>query len=163
MHVDLVGGPAYAMSLIPPLESLATVEETVVRDKAVDSLKIIASQHSVADLQTHFIPTLNTLTFGDWFTSRTSACALFTVCYPRVSPALKAELRNNFRQLCQDETPMVRIISEKKLLILLGNYVHFYSFHIIFDASLSRDSLLDTVCNILVRNILIQNNLIVCH
>lgn len=104
---DLVGGPAYAMSLIPPLESLATVEETVVRDKAVESLKIIAAQHSVADLQTHFIPTLNTLTFGDWFTSRTSACALFTVCYPRVSPAIKAELRNNFRQLCQDETPMV--------------------------------------------------------
>lgn len=130
------------MSLIPPLESLATVEETVVRDKAVDSLKIIASQHSVADLQTHFIPTLNTLTFGDWFTSRTSACALFTVCYPRVSPALKAELRNNFRQLCQDETPMVRIISEeKKLQILPGNYVHFYSFHIIFDATLHRLSL----------------------
>lgn len=102
-----MGGPAYAMSLIPPLESLATVEETVVRDKAVESLKIIAAQHSVADLQTHFIPTLNTLTFGDWFTSRTSACALFTVCYPRVSPAIKAELRNNFRQLCQDETPMV--------------------------------------------------------
>lgn len=105
----MVGGPSYAMSLIPPLESLATVEETVVRDKAVESLKIVATQHSVADLQTHFIPTLNTLTFGDWFTSRTSACALFTVCYPRVSPAIKAELRNNFRQLCQDETPMVCI------------------------------------------------------
>lgn len=111
IYLDLVGGPAYAMSLIPPLESLATVEETVVRDKAVDSLKIVASQHSVADLQTHFIPTLNTLTFGDWFTSRTSACALFTVCYPRVSPAIKAELRNNFRQLCQDETPMVCILN----------------------------------------------------
>lgn len=95
------------MHLIPPLESLATVEETVVRDKAVDSLKIVATQHSVADLQTHFIPTLSTLTFGDWFTSRTSACALYTVCYPRVSATIKAELRNNFRQLCQDETPMV--------------------------------------------------------
>lgn len=115
------------MSLIPPLESLATVEETVVRDKAVDSLKIIASQHSVADLQTHFIPTLNTLTFGDWFTSRTSACALFTVCYPRVSPALKAELRNNFRQLCQDETPMVRIISEINTFcsVITSNFTHF--------------------------------------
>lgn len=95
------------MHLIPPLESLATVEETVVRDKAVESLKIVAAQHSVADLTTHVIPTLNTLAFGDWFTSRTSACALFSVCYPRVSPAIKAELRNNFRQLCQDETPMV--------------------------------------------------------
>lgn len=103
------------MHLIPPLESLATVEETVVRDKAVESLKIVAAQHSVADLTTHVIPTLNTLAFGDWFTSRTSACALFSVCYPRVSSAIKAELRNNFRQLCQDETPMVRRAAASKL------------------------------------------------
>lgn len=113
--IDLVGGPAHAMHLIPPLESLATVEETVVRDKAVESLKTVAAQHSVADLEAHVIPTLQTLVFGDWFTSRTSACALFSVCYPRVSPAIKAELRNNFRQLCQDETPMVRRAAASKL------------------------------------------------
>ena len=37
--IPLVGGPEHAHCLLPPLESLATVEETVVRDKAVDSLK----------------------------------------------------------------------------------------------------------------------------
>lgn len=108
---DLVGGPEYAMYLIPPLESLATVEETVVRDKAVESLRIVAAQHSAADLEANVIPTLQTLVSGDWFTSRTSACALFSVCYPRVSLAVKAELRNNFRQLCQDDTPMVNFTS----------------------------------------------------
>lgn len=102
-----MGGPEYAMYLIPPLESLATVEETVVRDKAVESLRTVAAQHSAADLEAHVVPTLQTLVSGDWFTSRTSACALFSVCYPRVSHAVKADLRNNFRQLCQDETPMV--------------------------------------------------------
>lgn len=105
--IGLVGGPEYAMHLIPPLESLATVEETVVRDKAVESLRTVAAQHSAADLEAHVVPTLQTLVSGDWFTSRTSACALFSVCYPRVSHAVKADLRNNFRQLCQDETPMV--------------------------------------------------------
>ena len=30
---------------------------------------------------------------GDWFTSRTSACGLFSVAYPRVNANLKAELR----------------------------------------------------------------------
>ena len=30
---------------------------------------------------------------GDWFTSRTSACGLFVVVYPRVNANLKAELR----------------------------------------------------------------------
>lgn len=107
LFVDLVGGPEYAMYLIPPLESLATVEETVVRDKAVESLRTVAAQHSSADLEAHVVPTLQTLVSGDWFTSRTSACALFSVCYPRVSQAVKADLRNNFRQLCHDETPMV--------------------------------------------------------
>lgn len=31
--VDLVGGPAHATCLLEPLEALAAVEETVVRDK----------------------------------------------------------------------------------------------------------------------------------
>lgn len=108
-----MGGPEYAMHLIPPLESLATVEETVVRDKAVESLRTVAAQHSAADLEAHVVPTLQTLVSGDWFTSRTSACALFSVCYPRVSHAVKADLRNNFRQLCQDETPMVSFIEKR--------------------------------------------------
>lgn len=112
---DLVGGPDYAMYLIPPLESLATVEETVVRDKAVESLRNVAAQHSAHDLEVHVIPTLQRLVSGEWFTSRTSACGLFSVCYPRVPASVKAELRNLFRQLCQDETPMVRRAAAGKL------------------------------------------------
>ncbi|CAF4443738.1 unnamed protein product, partial [Adineta steineri] len=34
---QLVGGESYVHVLLPPLESLAQVEETIVRDKAVDS------------------------------------------------------------------------------------------------------------------------------
>ncbi|GFQ71581.1 hypothetical protein TNCT_73461 [Trichonephila clavata] len=55
------------------------------------------------------------LASGDWFTSRTSACGLFGVCYSRLSPSLKAELRNHFRNLCQDDTPMVRRAAASKL------------------------------------------------
>lgn len=50
----------------PPLESLATVEETVVRDKAVDSLRTIAAQHSQADLENHFVPLVKRLSGGKW-------------------------------------------------------------------------------------------------
>ena len=77
----------------PPLESLATVEETVVRDKAVESLRAVSHEHSPADLEGHFVPLVKRLAGGDWFTSRTSACGLFSVCYPRVSSPVKAELR----------------------------------------------------------------------
>lgn len=76
-----------------PLESLATVEETVVRDKAVESLRQIAAVHSPQDLEQHFVPLVKRLAIGDWFTSRTSACGLFSVSYQRVSSSVKSELR----------------------------------------------------------------------
>ncbi|XP_067009843.1 serine/threonine-protein phosphatase 2A 65 kDa regulatory subunit A alpha isoform isoform X3 [Anabrus simplex] len=111
----LVGGPEHVHCLLPPLEQLATVEETVVRDKAVESLRTISAQHSPADLEAHFVPLVQRLASGDWFTSRTSSCGLFSVCYPRVSPAVKGDLRNHFRNLCQDDTPMVRRAAASKL------------------------------------------------
>jgi serine/threonine-protein phosphatase 2A regulatory subunit A len=39
-----VGGKEHVHCLLPPLESLATMEETIVRDKAVESLRTIAEQ-----------------------------------------------------------------------------------------------------------------------
>ncbi|XP_078286401.1 serine/threonine-protein phosphatase 2A 65 kDa regulatory subunit A beta isoform-like, partial [Rhinoraja longicauda] len=111
----LVGGPTYVYCLLPPLESLATVEETVVRDKAVESLRIISKEHTPADLERHFVPLVKRLSTGDWFTSRTSACGLFSVCYPRVSSTVKAYLRQNFKSLCTDDTPMVRRAAAAKL------------------------------------------------
>ncbi|PIO77760.1 HEAT repeat protein [Teladorsagia circumcincta] len=104
----LIGGPDYVHCLLPPLENLAAVEETIVRDKAIGSLRKLADKHSTAALEEYFIPMLRRLATGDWFTSRTSACGLFSVAYPRVSPAIKAELRSLFRQMCRDDTPMVR-------------------------------------------------------
>lgn len=91
------------------------VEETVVRDKAVESLRTISAQHSPTDLELHFVPLVERLAIGDWFTCRTSACALFSVSYPRVSSSIKAELRSHFRNLCQDDTPMVRRAAAGKL------------------------------------------------
>merc|ERR1712227_717114 len=103
----LVGGAEHVNCLLPPLESLATVEETIVRDKAVESLRAVAAEHSTGDLETHFVPLVKRLATGDWFTSRTSACGLFACCYPRVATSVKADLRSQFRNLCQDDTPMV--------------------------------------------------------
>ncbi|XP_072125791.1 serine/threonine-protein phosphatase 2A 65 kDa regulatory subunit A beta isoform-like [Mobula birostris] len=111
----LVGGPEYVHCLLPPLENLATVEKSVVRDKAIDSLRAISHEHSPADLEVHFVPLVKRLTCGDWFTSRTSACSLFSVCYPRVSSCVKTELRQLFHSLCSDDTPVVRQAAASKL------------------------------------------------
>jgi len=96
----LVGGPVFAHCLLPPLESLAMVEETAVREKTVESLRQISQEHSPVALEAQFVPLVKCLASRDWFTSHTSACGLFSVCYPRVSDAVKAEIRQPFCSLC---------------------------------------------------------------
>ena len=108
----LVGGAEHVNCLLPPLESLATVEETIVRDKAVESLRKIAEEHSTGDLETHFVPLVKRLATGDWFTSRTSACGLFSVCYSRVSAPVKGEFnlyRFNLDWKCIDDFYFSRV------------------------------------------------------
>lgn len=103
-----VGGAAHASTLLTPLETLATVEETIVREKAVESLNRVAEQLSDVHLLEHFVPLIRRLAQGDWFTSRISACGLIAVGYARMQPPVKAEMRGSFGQLCRDDTPMVR-------------------------------------------------------
>ena len=59
-------------------------------------------------MEQHFVALIKRLACGDWFTSRTSACGLFAACYPRAAAHVKTELRQLFRTLCSDDTPMVR-------------------------------------------------------
>lgn len=54
--IPLVGGPAHGQVLLMPLEALSMVEETVVRDKAVDSINLIAAELPEAIISEHLIP-----------------------------------------------------------------------------------------------------------
>ncbi|GMP83244.1 hypothetical protein CsSME_00037225 [Camellia sinensis var. sinensis] len=56
VFIPYVGGVEHAHVLLPPLETLCTVEETCVRDKAVESLCRIGSQMRESDLVDWFIP-----------------------------------------------------------------------------------------------------------
>jgi len=56
VFVPYVGGVEHASVLLPPLETLCTVEETCVRDKSVESLCRIGAQMKEQDLVEHFIP-----------------------------------------------------------------------------------------------------------
>ncbi|MCO5555547.1 hypothetical protein L7F22_009092 [Adiantum nelumboides] len=106
--IPYVGGIEHAHVLLPPLETLCTVEETVVREKAVESLCRIGTQMRGADLVDWFIPLVKRLGAGEWFTARVSACGLFHIAYPSAPDALRTELRAVYNQLCHDDMPMVR-------------------------------------------------------
>ncbi|CAN6873038.1 unnamed protein product [Brassica oleracea] len=110
VFIPFVGGVEHAHVLLPPLESLCTVEETCVREKVVDSLCKIGSEMRESDLVDSFIPLVKVrqLAAGEWFAARVSACGLFHVAYQGCTDVLKTELRSIYNQLCQDDMPMVR-------------------------------------------------------
>lgn len=116
--VSAVGGVDHAAALLEPLESLCMVEETCVRDRAVEALRRIlatvvaeSADRGAALHASHLFPLLRRVATGDWFTSRISACALFACTY-RGLPVQRVDLRTEclslFKQLAGDDTPMVR-------------------------------------------------------
>lgn len=119
-----VGGPEYAHYLLNPLENLATVEEVLVRDKAVESMNKIVKLLNPSQITHYFLPLLKRLTTADWFTGRISACGLYAVGYSKCTPEQQNDLRTAFAQLIQDDTPMVKRAAAKALAVSLCIVVH---------------------------------------
>lgn len=61
--VALVGGPQYAHYLLLPLETLATVDETVVRERSVESLCSVGAQMPELSLAEHFVPLIKVISW----------------------------------------------------------------------------------------------------
>ncbi|CAG7847076.1 Protein phosphatase PP2A regulatory subunit A AltName: Full=Protein phosphatase 2A 65 kDa regulatory subunit; Short=PR65 [Serendipita indica DSM 11827] len=112
---EYIGGPEHAHLLLAPLASLAEVEETLVRDKAAESITTICGILSASQIEQHYIPLVFRLCHGDWFTSRTSSAALFSPVYPKATAATQEDLRKSFAKLGSDDTPMVRRAAAKWL------------------------------------------------
>ncbi|KAI0825137.1 ARM repeat-containing protein [Trametes gibbosa] len=119
---EYIGGAEYAHVLLGPLENLSAMEETLVRDKATESITKISSILSQAQVEQFYIPLVQRLSHGEWFTSRTSSCALYGPVYDKVSPAVQDDLRRAFAALAADDTPMVRRAAAKWLAPLVKKF-----------------------------------------
>ncbi|PHU24334.1 Serine/threonine-protein phosphatase 2A 65 kDa regulatory subunit A beta isoform [Capsicum chinense] len=115
LFIPYVGGVEHASVLLPPLENLCIAREASIRDKAVKALCKIGRKMNEPDLIESFIPMLERLAAGVWFTGRISSCGLFHTAYPHAPEPVKNELRTLYRQLCDDETPSVRMAAAKNL------------------------------------------------
>ena len=113
-----VGGVDQLHCLLEPLEALATVEESTVRDKAVASIRALATAMPAPDLVPHYMPLCRRLAGKDWFTARISACGLLAIAHARVPAPQQDELRGLFARLCRDDTPMVRRVAAANLGLL---------------------------------------------
>ncbi len=85
------------MVLVDVLGLLATTEETVVRDKAVESACLVIEGLSASVCESRALPVVERLTKGDWFTARVSACGLFASTYKQLTKA-KKEARLHLRK-----------------------------------------------------------------
>lgn len=83
--------------------------------QASESISKISSLLNANSIEQYFMPLLRRLAAGDWFTSRTSACALFAAPYPLASSSAQEEMRRMFGSLSGDDTPMVRRAAAKAL------------------------------------------------
>lgn len=113
--VPLIGGEEHAALLLPVLEKVSACEEPIVREKAVESLNSIAQVMSDEDIQQHFIPLITRLARERWFSLHIAATGLFKAAITRVSSEERKQLMGMFKDLMQDDSPMVRKAAAKEL------------------------------------------------
>jgi serine/threonine-protein phosphatase 2A regulatory subunit A len=93
---------------LKPLEFILSSDDTVVREKAVASLKIVGEKISNTTIYTEYMPLVKKMRKGDLFSMRISACFLYAYIYKRLDTERKTYTRSKFEKLSKDDTPMVR-------------------------------------------------------
>jgi serine/threonine-protein phosphatase 2A regulatory subunit A len=106
-------------SIVPILESLASQDETVIREAAVVSLGRIAQSSQSACSETCF-PALVRLFKAEWFSPKLSACGLSHYVYSHVADDGRNQIRSLFISCAKDETPMVKRAAAANLHRLLS-------------------------------------------
>ena len=105
----LLADPQKVLLLLPIVERLSTMEETVVREEAVKCCNHISPHvHDKPQL----VSMAKRLCSADWFTPKVSAAGMLYTIYEVTQ---EEELRYLYRDLCTDETPMVRRAAAKHL------------------------------------------------
>ena len=119
--VPTVGGEQFAYTLLQPLESLCLVEDSGVRDAAIQAFKVIADAMPAEHHALHMAPLIRNLCDQDWFTSRISAALAIPTAYEKAAEdeGVRAEYVQHFQQLCTDDTPMCRRAGCKALAELV--------------------------------------------
>lgn len=83
-------------------------DDSVVREKAVESLKSIGLKLSPSAVYSDYLPMVKRMRKGDLFSMRISACFLYAQIYERLDSERRAYARTKFLKLSKDDTPMVR-------------------------------------------------------
>jgi serine/threonine-protein phosphatase 2A regulatory subunit A len=119
--------PACGVEYLPLVERLCGVEETVVRDQAVRLAQALcartaeSSDNSIVETALPvWVPVVQRLQSADWFTAKVSCAGILPSVLQLATRSATGEstalqLLHLYRELCGDETPMVRRAAAKYL------------------------------------------------
>jgi len=103
------GSVACGRWMLPLLEQLATMEETIIRNNAVESMCKCINLMEPAHVATYAHPVFLRLFSMDWFTNKISAAGLTATIYKNLrDPDKRLELLESHKRLIRDEMPLVR-------------------------------------------------------
>ncbi len=104
-----IGGEEHIVKLVEPLEILSSMEEQSIRQKSIENLLKIVCSQPASFFTSHFVNMVKQLAVWDNFPSRASAAYFLPTCYERVvESSVRKEVLGLFKELSQDDTPMVR-------------------------------------------------------
>ncbi|XP_045473488.1 serine/threonine-protein phosphatase 2A 65 kDa regulatory subunit A beta isoform-like [Harmonia axyridis] len=109
LFLPLVGGPDHCYELFSILLKISrSVDETLVRNKAVEAIKNLLSEIDQQLTEKFVVANLVGNNDNVWFSEKCSTLSLIPVCYPKASSDNKILLREKYCQMFEDTSALVR-------------------------------------------------------
>jgi serine/threonine-protein phosphatase 2A regulatory subunit A len=105
----------FKLKMIFIIEKLVCVEETVVRDKAVECYIALVKYLKKSEIREVLIPNVKKLAESNNFTTKISAIHIMTEIYPACSEDDKKIIRNKLNTLFSEDSLMVRRVLASKM------------------------------------------------
>lgn len=105
----------FKLKMIFIIERLVCIEETVVRQKAVECYISLVKYLKKSEIREVLIPNVKKLAESDKFTTKISAIHIMTEIYPACSEDDKKIIRNKLNNLFSEDSLMVRRVLASKM------------------------------------------------
>jgi serine/threonine-protein phosphatase 2A regulatory subunit A len=92
---------------------LFCVEETVVREQAVESMREFIKYLTDEQIQKDIVSMVSYIAGQEYFTGKVSACYMIRMCYEKAGKE-KEKLKNLYFTFCDDETPLIKRTAAKE-------------------------------------------------
>jgi serine/threonine-protein phosphatase 2A regulatory subunit A len=101
------------VQVLPLFQFLLCVEETVVREQAVETMREFIKFLTDEQIQKDIVAMVNSIANQEYFTGKVSACYMIRMCYEKAGKE-KEKLKNLYFTFCDDETPLIKRTAAKE-------------------------------------------------